>query len=158
MTRPARPALWAAVPMALVGWLLGPPHPVPAPGAEPVSIVIEAGAFAFSPARLEVAEGDTVSLTLRSTDYVHGLHLEGYDLELVADPGRPASLTFTADRPGTFRFRCSVPCGSLHPFMTGRLQVGPGSFPPALLLAALAALAGAFVAWFRRPASTSPPS
>lgn len=155
MTRPARPALWAAVPMALVGWLLGPPHPVPAPGAEPVSIVIEAGAFAFSPARLEVAEGDTVSLTLRSTDYVHGLHLEGYDLELVADPGQTASVTFTADRPGIFRFRCSVPCGSLHPFMTGRLQVGSSSFPPALLLAFAAAVVGAVFAWSRHRASTS---
>ena len=155
MTRSARPALWAAVPMALVGWLLGPPHPVPAPGAEPVSIVIEAGAFAFSPARLEVAEGDTVSLTLRSTDYVHGLHLEGYDLELVADPGQTASVTFTADRPGIFRFRCSVPCGSLHPFMTGRLQVGSSSFPPALLLAFAAAVVGAVFAWSRHRASTS---
>ncbi|HSR48729.1 MAG TPA: cupredoxin domain-containing protein, partial [Anaerolineales bacterium] len=143
------------VPMALVGWLLGPPHPVLAPGAEPVSIVIEAGAFAFSPARLEVAEGDTVSLTLRSTDYVHGLHLEGYDLELVADPGQTASVTFTADRPGIFRFRCSVPCGSLHPFMTGRLQVGSSSFPPALLLAFAAAVVGAVFAWSRHRASTS---
>jgi hypothetical protein len=33
-------------------------------------------------------------------------------------------LTFVADRPGTFRLRCSVTCGAMHPFMIGKLQVG----------------------------------
>ncbi|MEW5828362.1 MAG: hypothetical protein AB1846_05675, partial [Chloroflexota bacterium] len=59
------------------------------------------------------------------TDVVHGLYVDGYGLDLTADPGRPATLTFTANRPGTFRLRCSVTCGALHPFMTGKLQVGP---------------------------------
>lgn len=151
MSRAARPALWGIVPLAMAGLLVSAPRPAPARDGETVTIVVEAGAFAFSPARLTVDQGDTVTLVLRSTDYVHGLHLEGYDIDLVADPGRPASRTFIADRPGIFRIRCSVPCGPLHPFMTGRLQVGPGLFAPAVLLALAAAIAGGLVAWTRRP-------
>jgi len=85
---------------------------------------IEAGNFAYSPAVLHVNPGDKVTIELASADVVHGLYVDGYDLNVTADPGQPATLTFTADHPGTFRLRCSVTCGALHPFMTGKLQVG----------------------------------
>jgi heme/copper-type cytochrome/quinol oxidase subunit 2 len=41
-----------------------------------------------------------------------------------ADPGQAATLTFTADKQGSFRFRCNVTCGAMHPFMIGKLTVG----------------------------------
>jgi heme/copper-type cytochrome/quinol oxidase subunit 2 len=34
------------------------------------------------------------------------------------------TLTFVADKPGSFRFRCNVTCGAMHPFMIGKLTVG----------------------------------
>jgi heme/copper-type cytochrome/quinol oxidase subunit 2 len=40
-------------------------------------------------------------------------------------PSRVGQLTFVADRDGAFRFRCNVACGNLHPFMIGKLVVGP---------------------------------
>jgi len=86
---------------------------------------IEAGEFAYSPAVLRVNPGDRVTIELASTDVVHGIYVDSYDESVTADPGQPAMLSFTADRPGTFRLRCSVTCGALHPFMTGKLQVGP---------------------------------
>jgi plastocyanin len=86
---------------------------------------LEASSFEFSPAVIEVNPGDEVTIELTSTDVVHGLYLDGYDLEVTADPGQTATLTFTADKSGTFRFRCSVTCGTLHPFMIGKLKVGP---------------------------------
>jgi heme/copper-type cytochrome/quinol oxidase subunit 2 len=46
-----------------------------------------------------------------------------------------------ADQPGSFRFRCSVTCGALHPFMIGKLNVGPNWL---LWKAAGAALLAAF--------------
>lgn len=85
---------------------------------------VEAGDFAYSPAILHVNPGDTVTIELASTDVVHGLYVDGYDVSVTADPGQPATLTFIADRSGTFRLRCSVTCGALHPFMIGKLQVG----------------------------------
>jgi heme/copper-type cytochrome/quinol oxidase subunit 2 len=100
----------------------------PPPGFAPVPIErhsrVEAGDFAFSPAVLHANPGDTVTIELVSTDVVHGLYVDGYGASVTADPGQPAELTFTADRPGIFRLRCSVTCGALHPFMTGKLQVG----------------------------------
>ncbi len=85
---------------------------------------IDANSFAYSPAVLKVNPGDDVTITLTSTDVVHGLYVDGYDLNLIADPGQSATLTFKADRSGTFRLRCSITCGALHPFMLGKLQVG----------------------------------
>jgi len=115
--------------------------PVIAPVERTVRVV--ARDFAFTPGTLTVNPGDRVTIELASGDFVHGLHVEGYDVNLTAEPGQPASATFIADRPGTFRIRCSVPCGPLHPFMAGRLRVGPPvAFWRALLLAVLAILVG----------------
>ena len=101
--------------------------PLPLPAPEPVgkTFRVDASSFEFSPAVLNVNPGDRVTLELTSTDVVHGLYLDGYDLHVSADPGQTEALTFTADRAGTFRFRCSVTCGDLHPFMVGKLRVGP---------------------------------
>jgi len=89
---------------------------------------IEASQFTYSPATLQVNPGDTVSIELVSTDVVHGLYLDGYGVSVTADPGQTASLTFIADKAGSFRFRCTEPCGALHPFMIGKIQVGPNTW------------------------------
>lgn len=100
--------------------------PFPASNRSPTkhTFRLHASQYAYAPAELRVATGDTVTIELISTDVVHGLYLDGYGLSVVADPGQTASLTFVADRPGTFRFRCNVTCGALHPFMIGKLTVG----------------------------------
>jgi len=92
--------------------------------AEHHTVEIQAAQYSFQPAVVEVKPGDRVTLELTSMDVVHGLYLDGYDMDLTADPGETSSVTFTADRGGSFRFRCSVSCGSLHPFMIGKLKVG----------------------------------
>ena len=118
------PIRWLVPLLALLGIAL-----VPAPGMHAApqarTFHVDASQFRFEPGVLSVNPGDTVTLQLRSTDVVHGLYLDGYDLSVTADPGQTATLSFVADRPGTFRFRCSVPCGDIHPFMLGQLRVGP---------------------------------
>jgi heme/copper-type cytochrome/quinol oxidase subunit 2 len=89
---------------------------------------IDAHQFAYSPAELNVNPGDTVTIRLVSTDVVHGLYVDGYDISVEADPGQSATLTFVADKPGSFRFRCNVTCGAMHPFMIGKLNVGSNSW------------------------------
>lgn len=102
--------------------LLLPAPSTASPGGRTVRIM--ASSFQYAPAIVRVQPGDRVTLELVSTDVVHGLYLDGYELRVSADPGQTARLTFVADRTGTFRFRCSVTCGPLHPFMIGKLVVG----------------------------------
>ena len=85
---------------------------------------LAASQYAYAPAELHVNPGDTVTIELTSTDAVHGLYVDGYDVSVESDPGQTATLTFVADRPGSYRFRCNVTCGALHPFMIGKLTVG----------------------------------
>lgn len=110
---------------------------------------IQASQFAYSPAVLSVNPGDHVTIELLAMDVVHGLSVDGYNLEATADPGQTARLTFVADRQGSFRFRCTVTCGSLHPFMIGKLQVGRNDLLwRGALLAGLALIAGLW--WLRK--------
>jgi heme/copper-type cytochrome/quinol oxidase subunit 2 len=103
--------------------------PFPAHHGQPVerSIRIEASRFAYSPSIIKVNQGDRVTLELTSNDVVHGLAVDGYGQQVTADPGQTARLTFTAERTGSFRFRCTVTCGPMHPFMIGKIQVGQNS-------------------------------
>jgi len=100
------------------------PLPVPSIAPQERTFRMEAHQFAYSPSEVEVNAGDTVTIQLVSTDVVHGLYIDGYNLSVEADPGQTATLTFVANKAGAFRFRCNVTCGAMHPFMIGKLKVG----------------------------------
>lgn len=88
---------------------------------------VRARQYTYTPGVLRVSKGDRVTLVLEAEDVTHGLYLDGYDVALVAVPGRASRATFVANRPGKFRIRCSKVCGNLHPFMLGELIVSPNS-------------------------------
>jgi heme/copper-type cytochrome/quinol oxidase subunit 2 len=124
--------------------------PIPARATTPVerTFRIQASRFEYSPAILSANPGDRVTIELAATDVVHGLSIDGYNLETSADPGQTARLTFVADRQGSFRFRCTVTCGNMHPFMIGKLQVGQNDrLWRAAALLGLALLAGVWRSW-----------
>jgi len=104
------------------------PFPVQPIAPQERTFRIEAGQFSYSPSELIVNPGDTITIELVSTDVVHGLYVDGYDISIEADPGQTATLTFIADKPGSFRFRCNITCGAMHPFMIGKLTVGTNSW------------------------------
>lgn len=122
-----------------IAFLLSPDSPV-SPG-EKKYFVITAQQYFYSPNRIVVNKGDIVHITLGAVDVVHGFFLEGYDVEAEIHPGKipfklrhPSAakefsyvegIEFKADRAGKFRYRCSVTCGALHPFMQGNLIVLP---------------------------------
>ena len=100
--------------------------PIPV-SAEPVThhLTMTAHQFAYDPPVIRVNRGDRVIITLQAIDVVHGFYLDGYGLETRVEPGISQQIEFVADRVGKFRYRCSVSCGTLHPFMIGELVVGP---------------------------------
>lgn len=131
--------------------------PAPRSGVAPADrhIRIEARSYAYTPSTISVNPGDHVLIDLVALDVVHGLYVDGYDVQVTADPGRTARLAFVANRPGAFRLRCSVTCGPLHPFMIGKLHVGTDWWLwRAIALAILAAVAGIVTA-AQRPSRTS---
>lgn len=104
------------------------PLPTPPIAPQAQKFRIDARQYAYSPSELRVNSGDTVTIELVSTDVVHGLYVDGYDVSVEADPGQTATLTFVANQPGSFRFRCNITCGAMHPFMIGKLTVGPNNW------------------------------
>jgi heme/copper-type cytochrome/quinol oxidase subunit 2 len=88
-------------------------------------ITLDAKQFAFAPHRFEVNYGDWIVVTLTASDVVHGFYLDGYEIEERVTPGISRRVEFVADKAGKFRYRCSVSCGTLHPFMIGELVVQP---------------------------------
>ncbi len=133
--------------------LLGLAFGLPRETSREVQLRVEARRYAFEPAVLRVPWGARVTLELESRDAVHGLYVDGYDVQAPpTEPGHPSTLTFRATRTGRFRIRCSVTCGDLHPFMVGRLEVAP---PLSLILSGLLLLIGSTGlgwSWSRRAA------
>jgi plastocyanin len=101
--------------------------PLPLHAGQPAEhhLTLEARSFAFEPAVIQVNQGDRVILELESVDVTHGVYIDGYELEAASEPGQKARLDFVADRVGKFKYRCSLACGPLHPFMIGELVVRP---------------------------------
>lgn len=88
-------------------------------------ISLTARQYTYEPHRIEVNRGDNVTLKIKSIDVVHGMYIDGYDIKVQGLPGQIVTINFIADKVGKFRFRCSVICGSSHPFMIGELVVKP---------------------------------
>ena len=97
---------------------------VQAQSREVIEIVAER--FVFTPSRIEIAQGDTVEIRIRSEDTDHGFHLVGRHHVIV--PKRrhgEAVVVFDADELGVYRFECSKLCGAGHNFMRGEIVVTP---------------------------------
>ncbi len=143
----AKNKFWqCAIFLALALVVLFVPFPVSASTPSVRTFQVDASRFAYNPAVLKVNPGDQVTINLVATDVVHGISIDGYNLETTADPGQTASLTFVADREGSFRFHCTVTCGNLHPFMTGKLEVGSNLiFWRAFALIGIAIFAGSWL-------------
>ncbi len=88
---------------------------------------ITAKQFSFSPNKIYVNKGDTVTLRFTSKDVMHGFFIDGYEIKGEIPPvgGGSTEVTFVADKTGKFKFRCTVVCGYMHPFMIGEMVVEP---------------------------------
>lgn len=86
-------------------------------------IQVTAKKYSFSPNPIRVKKGEHVRLIITATDRDHGFKLEAFNIEQKLKKGVPTTVEFTADKAGTFPFKCSVHCGLGHSGMKGTLIV-----------------------------------
>ena len=77
----------------------------------------------FVPSTIEVNQGDNVELNVKSIEGTHGFSLPDYDINERLPLDKTVQIKFVANKKGTFTFACSVPCGSGHGSMIGKLIV-----------------------------------
>ena len=86
----------------------------------------------ITPEIVTVNEGDVVTFHLtnleRAEDETHGFTVDTYGVHGSFEPGKTASVTFTADRAGVFPYYCTEFCSALHLEMEGILLVRPKGY------------------------------
>ena len=137
------------------------------------SFTITARKYGYEPGVIRVNRGDRLHIRLVAADVTHGFYLEGYDLDAKARPQNPTfwvrhpsaggdaqagggyeesqEIDFVASRAGKFRYRCSLTCGYMHPFMQGELIVSP-NYVYSMSVGLSLALAAGMLILFGRPA------
>jgi heme/copper-type cytochrome/quinol oxidase subunit 2 len=99
------------------------PSEVPATG-QTVEITLHATNFKFDPGVIRVNKGDRVIIHVTGDEGEHGFAIEGYGLSTPPiETGATQTLDFVAEKTGSFKFFCNVPCGPGHREMTGTLIV-----------------------------------
>ncbi len=136
------------------------------------SFTITAHQYAYDPAIIQVNRGDRVRIRLVSKDVTHGFYLEGYDMDAKVRPENPTiwtrqpskgeeykeaeEISFVANHPGKFHYRCSITCGYMHPFMNGELIVSPNYLYPTAVGLALALVVGMLLTFRHLPVGGQP--
>lgn len=93
---------------------------------QPRKIAVTAKKFEFDVPRIEVKAGETVELTLNSVDTKHGFECKDLAIKKVTfEPDKPATVTFTATKAGTYEYKCADYCGRGHGRMKGLIIVTP---------------------------------
>jgi len=88
-----------------------------------VRIDMKASKFQFTPGTIRVKAGTPVELHITSTDVVHGFAIGALKINEKLEPNKEVVVSFTADKAGSYPFKCSVFCGSGHSDMHGELIV-----------------------------------
>ena len=101
-------------------------QPVSSPDDATIKKVqISAKRFKFRPAKIRMRVGETLEVTLKSLDVMHGFHVVGSHID-VTIPARgkgPVKVRFEPSQPGKYRFVCSHQCGAGHAQMRGVIEV-----------------------------------
>lgn len=74
---------------------------------------------------ITVHKGQHVVIELHTLDITHGFAIDEYDIRVYIPHGETVTVSFTADKVGTFTYYCEVFCGVGHPHMHGVFQVLP---------------------------------
>ena len=93
----------------------------PTAGVHEIQVTLKK--YEFNPGSLRVRKGEKVRLIMFAMDHDHGFRLDAFDVNQKVPKGTTTVVEFTADKAGTFQFRCSSVCGLGHRNMKGTLVV-----------------------------------
>jgi cytochrome c oxidase subunit 2 len=93
------------------------------PTAPAMHIRITAHKYGFEPSVIHLKQGEAVELEISTLDVQHGFEVKGLGLDESVQKGRPAIVTFTAQRKGEYRMNCDIICGPGHDNMEGKIVV-----------------------------------
>ena len=94
-----------------------------AAASQPIhEVQIVASRYAFEPAMVQLAAGESVRLVVRSKDGTHGFAIPKLKIDLhLPDNGEPATAEFIAPAAGEYEIACSEFCGRGHGQMKAAL-------------------------------------
>lgn len=85
-------------------------------------VAVSGRSFAFGPDELTVGVGEDIAIVLNSVDSLHDFTIDELDAHVAAEAGQTAVGGLRAERPGRYRFYCSV-AGHREAGMEGVLVV-----------------------------------
>jgi cytochrome c oxidase subunit 2 len=100
-------------------------------GANDFEVQMVARMWSFEPAEVVLPPGARVALYLTSTDVVHGLHIRGTNVNLMAVPGTVNYAEVTFSKAGDYPMICHEYCGRNHQSMSGVFRIVPNAPLPA---------------------------
>ena len=117
-------SLSSIVVILLAGIALGEPGEAGEAEETPVKKVkMYARNWNWTPDEIRVKQGTRVIIDFISEDASHGFEIKAYKIKVNLPQDKRAQIEFIADKVGTFRWRCSRPCGNGCPKMNGKLIV-----------------------------------
>ncbi len=112
----------------LTGWRVAAAKTasVPALGQDtPAPIRVHARRYWYSPSRIEVQEGDLVTIRFEADDTPHSFTIDddAYRIAKRAAPGQPVVFEFRAEKVGSFPYYCNLTADAGCRKMRGELVV-----------------------------------
>ena len=91
------------------------PVPLPVPGSNVAEtevvkeFSVDAVPFSFSPSTMSVNKGDTVKITVKNVNGTHDFKIDEFNISTrTLNTGETQTITFVADKAGTFEYYCSI--------------------------------------------------
>jgi cytochrome c oxidase subunit II len=79
--------------------------------------------WSIEPHEIHVKKGTVVTLHVSTADVQHGFEVQSLGISEPVNPGKPADITFVADKPGKYGVDCDILCGKGHDDMAATIIV-----------------------------------